>query len=125
MLDPIASRTGLNFSKTSFLPPTIKLKVPSIALGSPPLTGASSISIPYFASPSEISRLAIGLIEDMSINVAPFSICSATLSSSSITLLTWGEFGSIVKTSSAPLAVSTAFAAATAFPLPNSTTSST
>ena len=37
---PMVSSRGLSLSKTSCLPPTMKDRVPSMALGSPPDTGA-------------------------------------------------------------------------------------
>ena len=45
-LAPIFSSTSFTLSKTASLPPTMMASVPSMALGSPPETGASSISIP-------------------------------------------------------------------------------
>lgn len=54
--------------ENGFIAPTITDSVPSIAFGSPPLTGASNISTPFAFSASLISRLASGAIELISIN---------------------------------------------------------
>ena len=51
-----------------------KRQVPSIALGSPPDTGASSISIPFSFNTSPIYLLSTGLIELISIKHVPFFI---------------------------------------------------
>ena len=45
--------------------------VPSMALGSPPETGASSISIPFPASAAATSRLTRGAMELMSTSTLP------------------------------------------------------
>ena len=49
----------------------MKLNVPSIAFGSPPETGASSISIPRSERAEAISLLATGLIELISMKIEP------------------------------------------------------
>ena len=71
-------------------------RVPSIAFGSPPLTGASSISTPFSASFAAISRLTSGAIELMSMTMAPGLAPSITPFSPSTTSFTWGELGSMV-----------------------------
>ena len=70
-LAPIFSKTSFTFSKTASLPPTMIASVPSMALGSPPETGASSISIPFLASSAATSRLARGAMELMSTSTLP------------------------------------------------------
>ena len=97
---PMADRIGLQALKVSSSPPTIKDSVPSMAFGSPPETGASSILTPFSARAAAISLLATGLMELQSIKVAPAFMWAATPSAPSITSLTWGELGSIVMTTS-------------------------
>jgi len=80
--------------------------VPSTAFGSPPLTGASSISIPFSASRAAISRLARGAIELMSMRVLPGAPPSRTPPGPSTTSFTCGEFGSMVMTASHACATS-------------------
>ena len=63
---PMAARIGWTSSNTARSPPTMIDSVPSIAFGSPPLTGASSMLTPFSASASETSRAASGAIELMS-----------------------------------------------------------
>ena len=71
-----------------------------MALGSPPDTGASSISMFFLASSAAISLEATGLIELMSMNTVPGFMWAATPSSPSITALTWGLLGTMVSTTS-------------------------
>ena len=58
--------TGATASKSAALPPAMTVSVPSMALGSPPLTGASRKRTPFSANAAAISRLARGAIELMS-----------------------------------------------------------
>ncbi len=67
----MVASTGLNLSNTSCLPPTIKERVPSMALGSPPETGESSISTPLLASSAAIFLAFTGLMELISMKVEP------------------------------------------------------
>ena len=99
---PMAARISLHLSKTSCLPPTMKERVPSMALGSPPETGASSISTPFSARAAAISFEATGLMELQSIKTLPGFMWEATplFASPSMTCLTWGELGSMVMTTS-------------------------
>ena len=97
---PMAPRMSLYWSKTSCLPPTMKERVPSMALGSPPETGASSISMPRLASSAAISLEATGLMELMSMNTLPGFMWAATPSSPSMTAFTWGLLGTMVSTTS-------------------------
>ncbi|OPZ45588.1 MAG: hypothetical protein BWY95_01927 [Bacteroidetes bacterium ADurb.BinA104] len=68
---PIANRISFTDSKTSGLPPTIMDIVPSMALGSPPLTGASSISTSFSAAALYIFFATTGDMELMSIMMLP------------------------------------------------------
>ena len=70
----MVSSMSLHLSKTACLPPTMKLRVPSMALGSPPETGASSISMPFSASLAAISLLTTGLMELQSTKICPVCI---------------------------------------------------
>jgi len=97
---------GYHFSNTSFFPPTMTESVPSTAFGSPPLTGASSISIPFSASRAAISRLARGAIELMSMTVLPGAPPSRMPFCPSTTAFTCGEFGSMVMMTSQACATS-------------------
>ena len=78
--------------------------VPSIALGSPPLTGASSMVTPFAASRAAISWLASGAMELMSTTIDPGLAPSITPYVPSTASLTSGELGSIVMTTSLPAA---------------------
>ena len=78
----------------------MKERVPSMALGSPPETGASSISMPRLASSAAISLEATGLMELMSMNTLPGFMWAATPSSPSMTAFTWGLLGTMVSTTS-------------------------
>ena len=78
----------------------MKDRVPSMALGSPPETGASSISMFFLASSAAISLEATGLMELMSIKVVPGRMWAATPSSPSMTAFTWGLLGTMVITRS-------------------------
>ena len=64
-------------SNVSFFPPTITESVPSIAFGSPPLTGASISSIPFSASSAPIFLDSTGSIELISITTVPGFAVSA------------------------------------------------
>ena len=78
----------------------MKERVPSIALGSPPETGASSIWMPWEASSAAISLLAMGFSEVISIKVEPGCMWAATPFAPSMTCLTCGALGSMVSTRS-------------------------
>ena len=96
--------------------------VPSIALGSPPETGASSMAMPAAARASCTSRDTSGAIDDMSTWTSPSWVPSMMPPGPSATSFTCGEFGSIVMTSSAASAAWAAFSTAVA---PSDTRSST
>ena len=68
---PMALNTSSTESNTSFFPPTMIDIVPSMALGSPPLTGASSISTPFCATISQSFFETTGEMELMSMNMEP------------------------------------------------------
>ncbi len=74
--------------------------VPSIALGSPPLTGASRKSTPLASSAAPTFCATIGLIELMSITVAPFLTPSMTPLGPRTACSTSGPSGTIVMTMS-------------------------
>lgn len=88
----MVSKTGLNRSNNSCGPPTMKDRVPSMALGSPPDTGASSIPTPLWASCAAISREAVGSMELMSMNTLPGRMKEATPPAPSMTSFTWGSW---------------------------------
>lgn len=69
--DPMTARISFTCSNAVSGPPTMTASVPSIALGSPPLAGASSMAMPRAAKAAAISRLPSGAIELMSSNTAP------------------------------------------------------
>ena len=79
---------------------------PSIALGSPPETGASSISTPFFASSAATSWAASGAIELMSTRMLPWRTPSMTPPFPRTAAFTWGELGSMVMMTSACAATS-------------------
>ena len=110
-----------HLSKISFLPPTITERVPSMAFGSPPLTGASSSSTPFSASRAAISRLTSGAIELISMTIIPGRAASMIPPSPSTTSFTWGELGNMVIMMSACSATDFGLFAAVA---PAATTSS-
>ena len=94
------SRIGFTFSKTSALPPTMIASVPSMALGSPPETGASSISTPFWR---QCRRDLLGRqrrdgahVDEDGARRAP----SITPFGPSTTSFTCGELGSMVMMSS-------------------------
>ena len=89
-------RIGRYSSKSARLPPTMIERVASIALGSPPLTGASSIRIFLAASAAATSRLTRGAMELMSIRIEPGRMVSMMPFFPSTTSFTCGELGSIV-----------------------------
>ncbi len=93
---PITKSISLYFSKTFSLPPTMIAMVPSTAFGSPPLTGASSISMPFSARAFPTSWDTRGAIELMSISVFPEAAASIIPFSPRATVFTWGELGSMV-----------------------------
>ncbi|MNY19148.1 hypothetical protein D3C86_1525690 [compost metagenome] len=85
-----------------------------MAFGSPPLTGASSISTPFAFSASLISRLASGAIELMSIRTRPGFAPSIRPFSPSATSCTCGELGNMVMTTSHCSAIALAVRAVSA-----------
>ena len=73
-------------------------KVPSMALGSPPLTGASIIFTPLAAQAFSISCEASGAMELMSIRMVPALAPSSTPPGPITASFTCGELGSMVIT---------------------------
>ena len=69
--DPKISKIGLLLSKEEEFPPTMIANVPSIAPGSPPETGASINSTPFFSHSLAIFCDTSGEIELMSIIKLP------------------------------------------------------
>ncbi|CAA9418241.1 MAG: hypothetical protein AVDCRST_MAG78-842, partial [uncultured Rubrobacteraceae bacterium] len=88
-------------SETSRLPPTITASVPSRAFITPPLTGASSISIPASASLPEIVRVEEGFELDVSIKTLPGDRLSCSPSSPRTICSTTAELGRDKSTTSA------------------------
>ena len=80
--------------------------VPSIAFGSPPLTGASRNSMPFASSAAPTFCDTIGLIELMSMTVEPFFAPSSTPLGPSTACSTSGPSGTIVMMMSVLLATS-------------------
>ena len=107
-------------AKTSSLPPTMTAMVPSMALGSPPETGASRNSTPISSRRFAKSRLASGAMELMSMTHLPEVRPSTMPFSLKRAASTCGELGSMVITTSAFSATSLPLAQAT----PPSATSS-
>ena len=97
-------------------------RVPSMALGSPPLTGASKKSIPFAAHAAPIFCETIGLMELISTRMQPRRAPSKMPDSPSTAASTSGPSGSIVMTISDFEATSEQDAPRTA---PFATTSST
>ncbi len=118
----MALSTGWQRSNTAWGPPTITDKVPSMALGCPPLTGASSMSTPIPASLAESSRLTRGAMELMSITTDPRRAPWMMPCSPRTTACTSGELGSMVMMISVRSATSMGVAAASA---PAATSSAT
>ena len=85
-----------------------------MALGSPPDTGQSSISIPFLDSSAAIALDSVGSMDDISMTTVLSPAPSSTPPSPRHTSLTCGEFGSIVMITSAFSATSRPFAAASA-----------
>ena len=80
--------------------------VPSMAFGSPPLTGASRNSTPFAAHAAAIFCETVGLMELMSTTTAPGRAPSSTPPGPRTAFSTSGPSGSMVMTISARLAVS-------------------
>ena len=80
--------------------------VPSMALGSPPLTGASRNSTPLASQAAPTFCDTVGLIELMSTTIAPFFTPSSTPFGPSTACSTSGPSGTIVMTISVRLATS-------------------
>ena len=93
-------------SKLSFFPPIITEMVPSMAFGSPPLTGASISSMPFLASSAPIAFVSTGSMELMSMTMVPSLAPSAIPFSPRQTSLTCGELGSMVMMTEHSLATS-------------------
>ena len=70
-VEPIFRSRGSTLSNASRLPPTMMASVPSMAFGSPPLTGASRNPTPLAAQAAPTFWETIGLIELISTSVAP------------------------------------------------------
>ena len=85
-------------SKTACLPPTMMARVPSMAFGSPPLTGASRKSTPLASQAAAIFCEVPGAIELMSMMVSPLEAPSSTPSGPRIAASESAESGTIVMT---------------------------
>ena len=96
MFPPITCISAKFLSKTSCLPPTMMASVPAIAPGSPPLTGASSISTPFSAQVAAIRWDTKGAMELMSIITEPLLAPSNTPSGPRMTFSESAESGSMV-----------------------------
>ena len=106
MVLPRCSRIGRACSKVSSSPPTMIDSVPSMAPGSPPLTGASSTRTPDFLACSATATEVSGAIVLMSMSSRSGPAEARTPFSPSTTSVTSGESGSIVITTSAPVTAS-------------------
>src|SRR5690348_12088082 len=103
-------------------PPTMIASVPSMALGSPPLTGASRNSTPLAAQAAPTFCATTGLMELMSTTVEPFAAPSKMPPGPSTAASTSGPSGSMVMITSACDAASLLLLAAVP---PAATTSAT
>ena len=103
---PSLARIGFTWLNTSSGPPTMMASVASTAFGSPPLTGASNIGIPFCASLAATSWLAAGAIELMSTTIDPGCTPSITPPWPSTASFTCGELGSMVMITSLRAATS-------------------
>src|SRR5688572_16507783 len=112
----------MTFSRVDNRPPTMIVKVPFRAPGSPPETGASSASTECFASSAAIERAAAGLIVELSTKISPGCAPATMPFWPSTTFSTSGVSGRFVKITSTCLAIS-----AGVFPsiAPSATSSST
>src|ERR1035438_3964786 len=97
-LDPMLFSTGAIFSNNAASPPTMMASVPSTALGSPPLTGASRKPTPFAAQAAPTFWETIGLMELMSTTTVPRRAPSRTPPAPSMACFTSGPSGSIVIT---------------------------
>ena len=106
MLRPICASTGCRVANKSALAPTMKVSVPACAPPVPPETGASATATPCLAAAAATSRMVCGSMVLQSTAGTPWPIPAKTPSSPSQTLRTWAAAGSMVITSSAPVAAS-------------------
>ena len=94
------SNRNLNLSKSSLLPPTIKVKLPDFAPWTPPETGASNIRIFLLPRVLQTSFVVLTSMVEQSINV----LLGLKLLINSLTIsLTINPEGNIVKTMSTSL----------------------
>jgi hypothetical protein len=122
MFLPMWARIGPIRSNNASAAPTMKVKLPLSAPPVPPETGASAIGLPRLAAAAATSRAVCGSMVLESMSGTPLDTPVSTPSSPRYTLLTWGEEGSMVTTSSAWAAASFADAADAA---PNAARAST
>ena len=111
---PSARNTGFTLSTSDASPPTMMSSVASRAKMTPPITGASTTSMPRGLNASASERVAVGSQVLMSITTAPLARPAAmqfSVPSPSTTCRTTLSSGSIVITASAPCAASTSDAA--------------
>ena len=107
-LDPMAWNSGRTLSKVSCLPPAMMASVPSMALGSPPLTGASRKSTPLASHAAPTFCATRGLIELMSTRMDPRAAPSRAPAGPRIAASTSGPSGTIVMVTSERAATSLA-----------------
>ena len=114
MLVPMHSSTGRARSRSAAAPPTMMVSAAFMAPSDPPETGASRNATPPAASSAAISRVASGLMVDMSTTSAPGSAPWITPVGPRSTARTSGVSLTMVMMISAPWAASRGEPAATA-----------
>ncbi len=92
--------SGRFASNSAASPPTMMTMVPSVARGTPPETGASSIFTPLAASPASTRRAVAGELVDRSITTVPGLACAAMPAAPSVTSSTCFGIGREVNTTS-------------------------
>ena len=97
----MVSSAGRTFSMSSFAPPTIIAIEPSIARGTPPETGASTMRMPRSARAAPKAIVPIGAEDDISTNTDPPAMPSAIPPSPRTASATIFPFGKQVNTASA------------------------
>ena len=103
----MSSSSGRARSTSAASPPAMIVRVPSMALGADPVTGASTKWTPWSASRAPIARVCVGAIVLMSTNSAPGRApWTAPSGSSSNSEATWSPSTTIEKTTSAAAAAS-------------------
>ena len=123
-LPPITCSRGSQALKTPSSPPTMTARVPAMAPGSPPLTGASRNSTPLSAQAAPIFCDMEGAMLLMSMITDPGSAPSSTPSGPRIARSESAESGSMVMVRALPLAALAGDDAAVAPSVANSSTGS-